>query len=134
MLKNNWSLPKYAVPIIALFVVAIHFMLASTTNLSKWKGGGFGMYAEMHYYYYDIFVDHINKPLDSLIIKNKDIARFVKVVKRSPNASNLKHLAELVSKYATNDTFKIQIWKPLIDSKNSTFSRELINEYQFIKQ
>lgn len=133
MTKFKASIFKYWVPILALLVIAVHFILVKTSHLNKWKGGGFGMYSEVHYYYNDLVIDNLNKPLDSLIIEDKKIAHFVMDVKRLPNAGNLKKMAELVSKYVSSDTVTIQIWKPSIDSKHSTYSRELLNEYQFIK-
>jgi hypothetical protein len=133
MTKKTASIITYSVPIAALIVIAVHFMLVKTTNLNKWKGGGFGMYSEVHYYYDDLVIDNLNKPLDSIIKEDKTIANFVMDVKRSPNTGNLQKMAELASKYVSSDTVTIQIWKPLINSKNSTYSRALVNKHQFIK-
>ena len=126
-------LKNYAVPIIALLVIAVHFILSSTMQLSPWKGGGFGMYTDVHYYYNELTFTNLNKPFDSIIIQNRKVAEFVMDVKRFPNDSNLKRIAELVSKYATNDTIRVQLWKPVINSKTASYSRELINQYQYIK-
>jgi hypothetical protein len=124
---------KYPVPIIAVLVIIVHFVLVKSSNLNKWKGGGFGMYSEVHYYFNDLVIDDLNKPLDSLIIEDRNIASFIMDVKRMPNNGNLHKMAELASKYVSSDTIKVQVWKPVIDAKNSTYSRELINRYQFIK-
>ena len=134
MTKKKIKLLNYIIPIIALLVVAIHFILANTTQLSPWKGGGFGMYSEVHYYYNDLIVSNLNKPFDSIVKQDKQVAQLVMDVKRSPNNTTLKHMAELVSKYATKDTITVQLWKPKVDAKASTYSRELVNQYQFIKQ
>lgn len=133
MTKKKASIHKYWVPIIALLIIAVHFGLAKTSNLNRWKGGGFGMYSEVHYYFNDLVIDNLNKPLDAIIKEDKNFAGFVMDVKRLPNTKNLHNMAELASKYVSSDTVTIQIWKPLIDSKNSTYSRELVNQYQFIK-
>ncbi len=133
MTKKKWSILTYSVPIIALIIVASQFFLVNTSRLNKWKGGGFGMYSEVHYYYNDLIVTNLTKPIDSLILEDRSIATFVMDVKRQPNDANLKHMAELVSKYATSDTIDIQIWRPLIDAKNSRYSRELMGNYQYIK-
>jgi len=133
MTKLKASILKYWVPMIALLIISIHFILVKTSHLNKWKGGGFGMYSEVHYHFNDLVIDNLNKPLDSLIIEDKNIAHFVINVKRHPNAGNLKKMAEFASKYVSSDTVTIQVWKPVIEAKNSTYSRELINQYQFIK-
>ncbi|MGJ8590908.1 MAG: hypothetical protein ACSHXF_00070 [Aquaticitalea sp.] len=124
---------RHWVPILALVVIFIHFILVHTSYLNRWKGGGFGMYTGVHYYYNDLIIDDLNKPLDSILKENRQIANFYMTVKRSPNRRNLKKMAELASKYVASDTVVIELWKPLINSKNSTYSRELVNRYQFIK-
>lgn len=131
--KKKFKIWTYSVPIVALVVVALHFLLVQTTQLSPWKGGGFGMYAEMHYYFYDIEVSHLEKPMDSVILLDRKVARFLMQLKRMPSNANLERMGQMVSKYATNDTLTIQLWKPLIDAKTSSYSRELLKQYQYIK-
>ena len=133
MARPKVSIHKYWVAILAFLVICVHFLLVKTWNLNRWKGGGFGMYSEVHYYLNDLVIDDLITPLDSLILKDKIIANHVRAVKRIPNAGNLKKMAEAASKYVSGDTVTIQVWKPLIDSKNSTYSRELATQYQFIK-
>lgn len=131
--KKKFKILTYSVPIVALVVVVLHFILVKTTQLSPWKGGGFGMYAEMHYYYYDIEVSHLNKPIDSVLLVDRKVARFLMDLKRMPNDANLERMGQMVSKYATNDTITIQLWKPLIDAKTSAYSRELLKQYHYIQ-
>ncbi|MEZ4803654.1 MAG: hypothetical protein R2797_12855 [Gelidibacter sp.] len=133
MSKKNWPILKYAVPIVALMIIGVHFILVRTSNLNKWKGGGFGMYSEVHYYFNEVYINNLTEPLDSLIADDKNIGNLMMDVKRMPNKMNLKKMATVMSNYVTNDTVTIEVWKPLIDSKNSKYSRELINKYQFIK-
>lgn len=133
MTKKKYPILNYFIPVVALFVVALHFIFSSTINLSAWKGGGFGMYADIHYYYNDIIISNLNPQFDSIIKQDKKVANYVMDLKRCPNSSSLKHMAELVSKYATSDTINVQIWKPKMDAEASSYSRVLINQYQFIK-
>lgn len=133
MTKKKWPILTYIVPIVALIVVASQIFLVNTSRLNKWKGGGFGMYSEVHYYYNELIVTNLNKPIDSLILTDRRIAAFAMDVKRQPNDENLRHMAELASKYATSDTINVQIWRPLVDAKNSRYSRELMGNYQYIK-
>lgn len=133
MTKKKFRILNYFIPIVALLVVALHFIFSSTNNLSPWKGGGFGMYADIHYYYNDIIISNLSPPFDSIIKQDKKVANYVMDLKRCPSNSSLKHMAELVSKYATSDTLDLQIWKPSLEVKSSLYSRILIHEYQFIK-
>lgn len=131
--KHKFKILTYSVPILALLVVIIQFILVQTTNLSPWKGGGFGMYTGIHYYYNDLVISNLNKPFDSIVKHDRQVAKFVMDVKRTPNNATFKHIAELVSKYATKDTITVQLWQPTVDTKNSTYSRTLVKQYQFIK-
>lgn len=127
------QLKKYAIPIIAVMVIIVHFVLVKTSNLNRWKGGGFGMYSEVHYYYNEVYISDLSQPLNSLIAEDKFIKHVVMDVKRMPNKSNLENMAKIISKYVASDTISIQVWKPLVNSKNASYSRKLVNQFQYIK-
>lgn len=124
---------KYGVPIVAVMVIIVHLVYVKTYNLTKWKGGGFGMYSEVHYYYNEVFISNLNQPLDILIAKDKTIKNAINDVKRMPTKARFEKMAKIISKYVASDTISIQVWKPLIDSKNASYSRELVNQFQYIK-
>ncbi len=123
----------YWVPALAFLVVAIQLVLCNTWNLTKWKGGGFGMYSEVHFYYHDVFVSPLSIPLDSLQKKDTNISDAIMQAKRMPSDANLRRMGELVSKYASSDTITIKVWKPQIDAKTSRYSRELMYKLKYIK-
>lgn len=123
----------YWVPALAFLVVAIQLILSINWNLTKWKGGGFGMYSEVHFYYHDVFISPLSIPLDSLQKKDKNISDAIMQAKRMPSDANLRRMGELVSKYAPGDSISIQIWKPRIDAKNAMYSRELINQVTIVR-
>lgn len=133
MAKKRANIFIYWVPALALLVVAIQLVLCNTWNLTKWKGGGFGMYSEVHYYYHDVFISPLTVSLDTLQKKDANISDAIKQAKRMPFDANLKRMGELVSKYAPGDSISIQIWKPRIDAKNALYARELINQVTIIK-
>ena len=130
-IKENFS--NYWVPIVALLVIIAHFLLANTFNLSKWKGGGFGMYTEVHYYYNEVFIPHLDPPLTVLADEHYEIEKIMKDIKRMPNDGNLEKMAKSISKFVSSDTITIQVWKPFIDSESANYSRELVNELQYLK-
>lgn len=133
MAKKRANIFIYWVPALALLVVAIQLVLCNTWNLTKWKGGGFGMYSEVHYYYHDVFISPLTVSLDTLQKKDANISDAIMQAKRMPSDANLKRMGELVSKYAPGDSISIQIWKPRIDAKNALYARELINQVTIIK-
>ena len=133
MAKKNLSILKYAVPILAVLIVLIQLVIVNITHLTKWKGGGFGMYTEVHCYYNEVHIKNLDQSLDSLRTVDISLDKAIKQAKCLPNTSNLKAIAGLVSKYNLEDTITVQVWKPLIDAKNNFYSRKLINEFQWIK-
>lgn len=55
---------KFGIPGLAVISIAIQFYTAHTQNLSKWKGGGNGMYTELHYIYNQVHITQLS--VDSL--------------------------------------------------------------------
>ena len=133
MIKQNTTIFKYWVPIIACFIIIVHVVLVNFYNLTKWKGGGFGMYSEVHYYYNEVYIKNLNLPIDSLKANDINLNDAINHLKRLPNKDNLENMAELVSKYVINDTVIVQVWKPTVDCKKGHYYRELINEIQYIR-
>lgn len=133
MIKRYGTILKYTIPIIALLIILIQFAIVKSTHLTKWKGGGFGMYTEVHCYYNEVYIKNLGSALDSLRTIDYTLDKAVKQAKCLPNTSNLKDIAKLVSKYETKDTVTVQVWKPLINAQNASYSRELIIEYQWIR-
>ncbi len=133
MSKKRANIFIYWVPALALLVVGIQFVLCSTWNLTKWKGGGFGMYSEVHYYYHEVYISPLKVSLDSLQKKDANITDAIKNAKRMPSDANLNRIGQLISKYAPGDTISIQIWKPHLDARKARYSRELINQVTIIK-
>ena len=37
----------WAIPVLLVTVAVVHFVLVQTTNLTQWKGGGFGMFSTL---------------------------------------------------------------------------------------
>jgi len=117
---------KYGIPSIAVIVIAIQLFFVNTHKLNKWKGGGYGMYTGIHYYYDQIYIPGLS--VDSLIAENREIETVFRRLKLMPNDNNLKKAAKLVLKTTQKDSIHIQIWKPIVNSKNGVYSRALINE------
>lgn len=133
MTKLNGYILKFPVPILAFVIVSVQMFFVNTINLTRWKGGGFGMYSEMHYHYNEVVVSNLDTPLDSLKTSDSNIAKAVNRLKRIPSTANLKKTAFLLSENMTKGNLTVQVWKPLINSKNGSYSRELLNEFRYLK-
>ena len=127
MLKSPKELLlKYGIPGIAIVIIGIQLFYVNTQNLTKWKGGGYGMYTGIHFYYDQIYIPCIS--VDSLLKENKAIADAFGILKIMPNDKILRTAAELVLKRSGKDSIHLQLWKPSVNSKNGVYSRVLFNE------
>ncbi|HUH27110.1 hypothetical protein [Gelidibacter sp.] len=117
---------KYGIPTIAVIVIALHVFLVNTKNLSKWKGGGYGMYTEIHYFSNQIYIPGMS--LDSLLKDNREMKKTLGYLMLMPNTDNLNKAAQLILKTSQKDSIHVQIWKPIVNSKNGHYSRVLIDE------
>ncbi|PYE79985.1 hypothetical protein DFQ11_1089 [Winogradskyella epiphytica] len=117
---------KFGIPSLAIIIIIVHFGFACNKNLSKWKGGGYGMYTDIHYYYNKIHISGMS--VDSLVKDNDEMKETLGTLMLMPNKSNLKKSGELILSTTQKDSIHIQIWKPVINSKQGIYSRELIDE------
>ncbi|RXJ45985.1 hypothetical protein [Gelidibacter gilvus] len=117
---------KYGIPTLAVIVIAVHLFLVNTKNLSKWKGGGYGMYTELHYFGNQIYIPGMS--LDSLLKDNQEMKKTLSCLMVMPNIDNLNKAGQLILKTTQKDSIHVQIWKPIVNSKNGHYSRVLIDE------
>lgn len=122
---------KYGIPVFALIVVAVQLVLVKTKELSRWKGGGYGMYTEIHYVYNQIYIPGFS--VDSLVKDNEEMQSTFGKLLVMPNRYNLKKVAKIVLKTQDVDSINVQIWKPLVNSKKGTYTRVLSDEIQLKK-
>ena len=117
---------KYGIPGLAVIIIVIQLFFVNTKKLNKWKGGGYGMYTEIHYYYNQIYVPGM--PVDSLIKGNTEMKSTLGYLMLMPNKNNLKKAGALILKTTQKDSIQIQIWTPTISSHTGLYSRKLVDE------
>ena len=124
--KIKEFLLKYGIPTLAVIVIAVHLFHVNTQNLSKWKGGGYGMYTEIHYFSNQIYIPGMT--LDSLLKDNQEMKKTLGYLMLMPNSDNLNKSAQLILKTTRKDSIHVQIWKPMVNSRNGHYSRVLMDE------
>lgn len=124
--NRNEFLLKYGIPSLVVMVVGIQLFMVHTQNLSAWKGGGYGMYTNIHYYYNQIYIDGV--PVDSLTKHDRHMKRTLGYLMLIPNQNHLKNAGHHVLKTLKRDSLHIQIWKPAIDPKSGRYSKVLVDE------
>lgn len=132
MFKKYHKKLVFCVPVIALIVITFQVVMVKTNQLSRWKGGGFGMYSEIHHGHNEIWLKHKTISIDSLAQKNKRLNASIKRLKAHQTKNNLKTTAKLIQKLTQYDTIVLQVWKPKIDVNKATYYRTLASEITYI--
>ncbi|MGB3607405.1 MAG: hypothetical protein WA775_12130 [Psychroserpens sp.] len=124
--KSKAFFLKYGIAAIAVIIVWIQVYNVHTQNLNKWKGGGYGMYTEIHYYYNQIHIPGMS--VDSLVESHKDIRGSFGKLMLMPNQNTLNDAARILLETSKKDSIHIQIWKPTINIENGVYTRVLFDE------
>lgn len=129
--RTKEFLLKHGVPCIAILVIAVQLFLSRTQKLNAWKGGGYGMYTSIHYYFNQIHIPGM--VVDSLIEDDHNMKETLGRLKLMPTDKNFEKAAKFVLKTTEKDSIHIQVWKPTVNSEAKTYSRALVNEIHFKK-
>lgn len=124
--KKQAFVIKYGIPSLAIMGIAIQVFFVKSQQLNNWKGGGYGMYTSIHFYYDQLYIPNVS--VDSLVAANSEIDTACRHVKIMPNDKNLKEAAELILDATGNDSIHLQFWKPTVNSKTGVYSRALVKE------
>lgn len=127
------SLFKLTIPILAIVIIAIQLTIINQHQLSRWRGGGFGMYAEVHPNEFQVWVNPSSIPFDDLVQSYPELKTAVNKTKIYPSVSNMRFTAKLLSQLSKSDSLKISVWKPLISSKDQNYTRKLVADFEYIK-
>lgn len=125
-------IPFFGLPFLVIIVGIIQLYKTETTQLSRWKGGGFGMYTSIHRSYYVIT---INEDIFSLNqFRNTDVS----LKKRTKleflqNPNDLTALAFYDLLKSPTDTTIIKLYQPKVDVEENTLTYQLFYEKNIIK-
>lgn len=130
---------RYAVPILAFCIASVQFYNVQDGLISRWKGGGFGMYTEAHpqrrpilingIFYKNILKENKSKISDELDLEIQSLRENASSEKLFSIAKQLDAINILPEK----KLLIIQVWKPVFNIKKQSASRELINEIEYVR-
>lgn len=124
---------KYGLPLLIISVVITQFYQVYFHNLSRWKGGGFGMYSTFHPTSRQIWAKvnnrmvHINTGNDSL----KRLGRAILMLQINPDLVHCKTLAHKLAVVYKSDSIHLSVWEHELDINNNVLSGKLINEVHY---
>ena len=119
----------YSVPIL-MVVIALFQIIQIPKGLTRWKGGGFGMYSEMHPNYRKVVINDSLYEKDTLKINSK---KHVAIKKYAffPKEKYLKNLSQTLD--LKSDTLIIEVWQLDFDAKNRQLTNKKIKSDVYIK-
>ena len=127
MNSTKKSVLTYLPITVSIAIIFFQIYLSSEKELSKWKGGGFGMYTEVHYNNYEVWISKQKVSIESLKRQNQSIKEQIDRCKLWPNSIELEKLALMIRDKNGNEPVIIEVWKPKISAEDMTYSRTLIN-------
>ena len=120
-------LPYYTVPLLMLIVIAFQFNSVSH-GLTRWKGGGFGMYTTPHPNNFSIWIEFNNNKFEDLksisaLKNNPEALKIIDKFHRYP-VKYKKELKQLIENATKAQVVSYIIYMPYIDKDNVFFYKE----------
>lgn len=122
---------RRAVPLALLLVVAAHQMWrVERDGLTRWRGGGFGMYSCVHFEEHAVW-GGMETPqglrFSQIVVPTSPAARTL--LPRCKAFPTPESLAELLPEL--DPRFRVlQVWRPRLDPETLVYDRELLAEYR----
>jgi hypothetical protein len=124
---------KYALPLLMLLVALHQFFMVYRHHLSRWKGGGFGMYSEIHPMEREVWIgrkDSMWLATDPRIT-TREVANKANRIRYMPNEKKLLQFAGFAAKYYGLDSLRVELWQPALNPANHSLKRILIREVHY---
>ncbi|MCH8534310.1 MAG: hypothetical protein LAT51_04500 [Flavobacteriaceae bacterium] len=127
MKKLNQFFAFYSLPVLVVFVASWQLYKTETTALSRWKGGGFGMYTNINEGSNIIVInDSIFKDEDFINIENRHKHKAKNNFLFNPSNSTVNSFLNTIKQ--KEKVKKIQIYQPVLNPKNNTLTYQLYYE------
>jgi len=111
-----------SLPVLIILIATVQLYNTETSKLSRWKGGGFGMYTTIN----DIFhVIVVNDEVLSNVDDSKAKWKFI----YNPNTKNAKDFRKHLNE--TMEVEKLQIFKPIFNTETNQLFYKVRYEKDF---
>ncbi|MBT6515785.1 MAG: hypothetical protein HOK65_13575 [Crocinitomicaceae bacterium] len=115
---------KLFLPVLVLLVAGNQYYTSKNHNLTKWKGGGFGMYSEMHFGARDIWVQ-ADSGFYSVFSgsENYKYRWYANKARIHPNSDAMNKLADCIKTDQQLNEIRLQVWEVIFDAENFSLTR-----------
>lgn len=120
---------KLFLPALMLLVAGHQYYTCKYHNLSRWKGGGFGMYSEIHFGARDIWVES-DTGFYSIFVgaENYKYRSYANKARIHPQSDAMNRLAARIKADRHLKQIKLQVWEVVFDAEKLSFTRNKMLE------
>ena len=110
-----------------VIIACIQLYVSHTTNFSKWRGGGFGMYSEISWQQREIWFRNV--PEESNYVET--YSEKLNIVRRNPTDKNMKSIASFIAKNEKLSAFIMEVWDYEYTIDNCSLTKRKLNEISY---
>jgi hypothetical protein len=123
----------YLAPALLVVVALTQITVAKTTDLTSWKGGGFGMFATIER---RVFRFYAIDSTGATPIRPRRVGRVLQTTRNFPSRSNLESLAQQVARRAGRQfpeltAVRVEVWRGVFDGESWALSAELLRDLTY---
>lgn len=116
---------NYGVPILIIVIFIWQNYMVNEHNTSRWKGGGFGMYTEIHWSQREVWIRGLPDNAPDIF---GEYFEEMNLVRKHPTKKNLQKLSDkIVNKYQFQN-LKFEIWETKYNQIDNKYTKNLIHE------
>jgi hypothetical protein len=121
---------KWSLPVLVLVVIGAQFFMVYRHRLTRWKGGGFGMYSQIHPIDKRVWIVTRDSSW-SVHEKNSTLGKMAHTLRFYPNHKKLQQFARKVASTYRIEVFAVEIWEPHLNPKSNTLARKLTARIEY---
>lgn len=113
-------------------MVGAQFFMVYRQNLTRWKGGGFGMYSQIHPIDKRVWI--VTKDSSWIVSERKsNLGKMAHTICFYPSQKALKRFTHEVAATYGLEEFTVEIWEPNLNPKTNTLSKKLTAQINYSK-
>lgn len=111
-------------------VAAAQFYQVYFTHLTRWKGGGFGMYSEVHPKFRQVWLikEDTSIRLFNMYKQPEKLVKSAHRLKFAPSPQKMQKMAKEAANHYNINLLTVQVWEPYIKPETNVLSMKLIGE------
>ncbi len=122
---NGNRLKRFLAPVLLTVVASCQMAAVHVANLSRWEGGGFGMYSELPPLTKHVVIDARGASVRLPSEASVELRRRTEIYKVMPSRRHLQRIADVLRHHSIT-SFRIEAWEERFDLAHETINLEQI--------